>query len=455
MAKKLSIMDSGWLMMETRETPMHVGGLALFAIPEEAPADYMESIYRYLVDVEGICRPFNQKIQSHLPLRMDAGWVEDTSFDIDYHVRHSALPRPGRVRELLALVSRLHAQRLDPSRPLWESYLIEGLEGNRFALYTKMHHSMVDGVAGMYLMQSRLATSAQDRLPVPWSGKWETERKPRKSSGAPAVSGVSGMKNTVNNLRRGSGQLVDLLRQPRDGNVKTIYRAPKTQLNRRVTGARRFAAQSWSLPRIKAAAKQHGGTVNDIFLAMCGGALRRYLLSQDSLPDDPLVAQVPVALRSADQAADGGNAITTVQVSLGTHIDDPQARLDAIQDSMKGVKSRLGDMQKAEIDVYTLLTNVPLSLGQVTGLSGRVSPMFNLVISNVPGPKETLYLNGAEMLATYPVSLVLHGYALNITVVSYKDSLEFGVIGCRDTLPHIQRFLDYFEASLAELESQA
>ena len=451
MARKLSIMDSGWLMMETRETPMHVGGLALFAIPEDAPADYMEGIYRYLVEVNGICRPFNQKIQSRLPMRMDAAWVEDKTFDIDYHVRHSALPRPGRVRELLALVSRLHAQRLDPSRPLWESYLIEGLEGNRFALYTKMHHSMVDGVAGMYLMQSRLANSAEDRLPVPWSGEWDAEKKPRKSSGAPAAT--TGMKGTVNNLRRGSGQLVDLLRQPKDGNVKTIYRAPKTQLNRRVTGARRFAAQSWSLPRIKAAAKQHGGTVNDMFLAMCGGALRRYLLSQDALPDQPLVAQVPVSLRSADQAGDGGNAITTVQVSLGTHIAEPLNRLAAIQDSMKGVKSRLGDMQKSEIDVYTLITNVPLSLGQVTGLSGRVSPMFNLVISNVPGPKDPLYLNGAEMLASYPVSLVLHGYALNITVLSYKDSLEFGVIGCRDTLPHIQRFLDYFEESLAELES--
>ena len=448
MAKKLSIMDSGWLMMETRETPMHVGGLALFALPEDAPSDYMESVYRYLVEVDGICRPFNQKIQSHLPLHMDAAWVEDRNFDIDYHVRHSALPRPGRVRELLALVSRLHAQRLDPSRPLWESYLIEGLEGNRFALYTKMHHSMVDGVAGMYLMQSRMATSADERLPAPWSGEWDAN-KPAK---AKATRAKAGAMDGLGNVRKATGQLVDLLRQPKDSNVKTIYRAPKTLLNRRVTGARRFAAQSWSLSRIKEAGRRHGGTVNDIFLAMCGGALRRYLLTQDALPDAPLVAQVPVALRSADQAAEGGNAITMVQVSLGTHLADPQERLAAIQDSMMSVKKRLGLMQKAEIDVYTVLTNAPLSLGQITGLSGRVSPMFNLVISNVPGPKQSLYLNGAEMLASYPVSLVLHGYALNITVVSYKDSLEFGVIGCRDTLPHIQRFLDYFEASLAELE---
>jgi diacylglycerol O-acyltransferase len=351
---------------------------------------------------------------------------------------------------LLALVSRLHAQRLDPSRPLWESYLIEGLEGNRFALYTKMHHSMVDGMAGMHLMQSRMASSADENLPAPWSGEWDKRKKPRKKN--VAVAAKAGVLDGVGSVRRGAGQLVDLLRLPKESNVKTIYRAPKTVLNRRVTGARRFAAQSWSLPRIKAAAKKHNGTVNDIFLAMCGGAMRRYLESLDALPAEPLVAQVPVSLRSADQAEGGGNAITTVQVSLATHIASPLGRLVAIQESMQAVKTRLGEMQKADIDVYTVMTNMPLSLGQVTGLSGRVSPMFNLVISNVPGPKETLYFNGAELLASYPVSLVLHGYALNITVVSYKDSLEFGVIGCRDTLPHIQRFLDYFEASLAELE---
>jgi len=376
--------------------------------------------------------------------------VDDKNFDIDYHVRHSALPRPGRVRELLALVSRLHAQRLDPSRPLWESYLIEGLEGNRFALYTKLHHSMVDGMAGMHLMQSRMASSADERLPAPWSGEWDNRKKPRKKN--VAVAAKAGVLDGVGSVRRGAGQLVDLLRLPKESNVKTIYRAPKTQLNCRVTGARRFAAQSWSLSRIKAAAKQHNGTVNDIFLAMCGGALRRYLESLDALPAEPLVAQVPVSLRSADQAEGGGNAITTVQVSLATHIASPLGRLVAIQESMQAVKTRLGEMPKSDIDAYTVMTNMPLSLGQVTGLSGRVSPMFNLVISNVPGPKETLYFNGAELLASYPVSLVLHGYALNITVVSYKDSLEFGVIGCRVTLPHIQRFLDYFEASLAELE---
>lgn len=448
MAKKLSLLDSGWLTMETRETPMHVAGLQLFALPPNAPADYLEQLHREMRDVPRVGRPFNQKLRTRLPGGLDAAWVEDEQLDLDYHVRHAALPRPGRVRELLALVSRLHAQRLDRSRPLWECYLIEGLEGNRFAIYTKLHHAMVDGVAGTRLMASRLARSADERLPPPWSAQWDERLPKAPKSPKEKPSALQALKS----FGGGAAQLRQLLRLPREGNAKTIYRAPKTLFTRRVTGARRVAAQSWDLSRVKAAAKKHGGTVNDIFLAMCAGALREYLLSQDALPDQALVAQVPVALRSADQADEGGNAITAVQVSLATHIADPIERLSAIRESMNAIKSRLGDMRKAEIDAYTMLTNLPLSIGQITGLSGKVGPLFNLVISNVPGPRETLYVNGAEMLANYPVSLVWHGYAVNITVQSYRDQLDIGIIACRDTVPHVQRMLDHVESALAELE---
>lgn len=447
--KKLALLDSGWLMMETRETPMHVGGLNLFSLPKDAPKDYMEQLYRQMIEVKSFCAPFNRKLQSRVPGGLDAAWVDDQNFDIDYHVRPSALPRPGRIRELLALVSRLHAQRLDRSRPLWECYLIEGIVGRRFALYTKMHHSLVDGVASMKLLQSRLARSADEAFIPPWSAQWLDNLPPKEKRAALDKNGIlDGMRS----FGRGAGQLTQMMRLPQGGNATSIYRAPKTVFNKRVTGARRFAAQSWPLSRIKKAAKAREGTVNDIFLAMCSGAMRAYLLSQDGLPKKPLVAQVPVALRSSDQAEEGGNAITAVQVSLATHIADPFARLAAIQESMQAVKARLGGMKKAEINAFTTLTNLPLSLGQVTGISGRVNPLFNLVISNVPGPRETLYLNGAEMTATYPVSLIWHGYPINITVVSYRDSLEFGIIACRDTLPQVQRILDYFESALAELE---
>lgn len=448
MAKKLSLLDSGWLMMETRETPMHVAGLQLFATPEDAPDDYFETFYRRLLDVPAVGRPFNMKLRTGFMSSLAPSWVEDRQLDLEYHVRHAALPRPGRVRELLALVSRLHAQRLDRSRPLWECYLIEGLEGNRFAVYSKLHHAMVDGVAGARLMAQRLSRSAGEQVPAPWSAEWD-ERQQRGPKAARAKgSAMQGFKN----FGGGLGQFQSLRKLPRESNAKTIYRAPKTPFNRRVTGARRFAAQSWSLARIKAAGKRHGGTVNDVFLAMCAGALRQYLISQDALPVDPLVTQVPVALRSADQADEGGNAITAVQVSLATHVEDPVQRLKTIQESMQAVKDRLTAMNRGEIDAFTVITNLPLTVGQMTGISGRIKPMFNLVISNVPGPKEKLYLNGAELQATYPVSLVWHGYGVNITVQSYGEQFDIGIIACRDTVPQVQRMLDYFEQALAELE---
>ncbi len=457
MPKNLSLLDSGWLMMETPETPMHVGGLQLYEIPDDAGPGYVESVYRFLVDVDEVAPPFNRTLRSRLPGAMGASWVEDPSLDLEYHVRHSALPYPGRVRELLALTSRLHAHRLDRARPLWECHVIEGLEGNRFAVYIKMHHALVDGVAGSRLLQARMSTSPTEHEAPPWSAYWVTHGQDASKRSAPerADRGSVLLAPLRGSLAFGKGarQLGSMLAMPKQGNAKTIYRAPSTQLNHRVTPARRFAADSWSLSRIRDVAKRHDATVNDVFLHMCAGSLRSYLLSQDVLPEEPLVAQVPVSLRTADQADAGGNAISAVQVSLGTHLADPIERLTAIRESMIAARSRLGEMAGGEILAFTTLTNLPLSIGQVTGISGRVRPLFNLVISNVPGPKEARYLKGAELVATYPVSLVWHGYAVNITVQSYLDKLDVGIIACRDTVPHVQRMLDHLENALVELEA--
>ncbi len=450
MAKRLKLLDSGWLMMETPETPMHVGGLMLFQLPENAPDDYLQSFFQYLLQVDDVSAPFSQKLQRLLPFNMDASWVKDGNFDIEYHVRPSALPKPGRIRELLALVSRLHAQRMDHHRPMWECYLIEGIEGNRFAIYTKIHHSLVDGVAATRLMQSRMARSPEEDLPPVWSAEW-TKRLPKKEKRSLPLP--PSPKEALRSFSNGAAQLIDLLKTPRDGNAKALFQAPKTILNHRVTGARRFAAQSWSMDRIRTVAKGYHATVNDIVLAMCGGSLRDYLKSYDALPATPLVAQVPVSVRAADADDDNGNAISAVQVTLGTDIGHPVDRLRAIQESMKAAKHRLSSMEKADINAFTVLSNLPLMLGQATGLAGRRSTMFNVVISNVPGPKEPLYMYGAKMLANYPVSLIWHGYAANITVHSYVDSLDFGIIACRDTVPRVQRMLDYLEDALVALES--
>ncbi len=450
MAKRLKLLDSGWLMMETPETPMHVGGLMLFQLPEDAPDDYLQSFFQYLLQVDDVSAPFCLKLQRLLPFNMDASWVKDGSFDIEYHVRPSALPKPGRIRELLALVSRLHAQRMDQRRPMWECYLIESIEGNRFAIYTKIHHSLVDGVAATRLMQSRMARSPEESLPPIWSDEW-TKHLPKKDKRSLPLP--PSPKEVLNSFANGAAQLIDLLKTPRDGNAKALFQAPKTIINRRVTPARRFAAQSWSMDRIRTVAKGYQATVNDIVLAMCGGSLREYLKSLDALPTLPLVAQVPVSIRATDASDDNGNAISAVQVTLGTHIGNPVDRLRAIQESMKAAKDRLSSMEKADLNAFTVLSNLPLMLGQATGLAGRRTTMFNVVISNVPGPKEPLYMYGAKMLANYPVSLIWHGYAANITVHSYADSLDFGIIACRDTVPRVQRMLDYLEDALVALEN--
>ncbi|MDF3029677.1 MAG: atfA2 [Moraxellaceae bacterium] len=447
-ARKLSLIDTGWLLMETPESPMHVGSLQLYELPADAGPDYLANLYEAMVQGDAFCAPFNRKLQKSLG-GLEAAWVRDDGMDIEYHVRHSALPRPGRVRELLALVSRLHAHRLDRRRPMWECHLIEGLEGNRFAVYVKMHHSLVDGVAGSRLLQSRLSPLPLERPVAPWSAAWEQGREARRQEARVLPSVGEELKSLGRSVR----QIVAMAKLPLAGNARAIYQAPRTQLNQHITGARRFAAQSWSLARIKAVGAKHGATVNDVFLAMCAGCLRDYLISLDALPAEPLVAQVPVALRSVDQADEGGNAITTMQVSLGTHLAEPLARLTAIRDSVQVAKTRLGNMTALDIFNLTALTNLPLTLGQVTGISGRTPrPLFNLVISNVPGPCQPLHLGNAKLLANYPVSLIWHGYAVNITVQSYCDNLDVGIIACRNTVPRVQRMLDHLETALAELE---
>lgn len=451
MKKRLALLDSGWLTMETPETPMHVGGLMLYKVPDNAPESFMQDTLNWMMNVKEVARPFNRRLSSKLPMNLDAAWVEDHDIDMDYHIRHSALPRPGRIRELLALVSRLHAQRMDRAHPLWEAYLIEGIEGNRFALYVKIHHSLVDGVAAMRILQSRLGMAANEQLPPPWSAEWESletrsEKRPKRKG--------PGLGESVKALGNVAVNLAKLAATPKESHVKSIYKAPATVLNKRVQPARRFVAQSWSLSRLKSVARHYDATLNDVVLAMCGGALREYLLGYATLPEHSLVANVPVSVRSADAADDGGNAISAVQVTLGTRIKSASARLRAIQESMQSAKDRLGAMSQIEIDTHTVMTNLPLLAGQVSRLDGRVPVLFNVVVSNVPGPREARYLNGAELLANYPASLIWHGYAMNITVQSYRDNLDFGVIACRESAPKVQRMLDFLEAALLDLESE-
>lgn len=463
MGEKLSIMDSGWLTMESRETPMHVGGLQIYELPENAPKDFCSKLYERLTNVPGVSPPFNKKLDIPLAGPSAASWEVDDELDIEYHVRHTALPKPGRVRELLVLVSRLHGELLDRNRPLWECYVIEGLEGNRFALFCKMHHSMIDGVAGMALLNSRMAHAADEESIAPWSSEWidieakgrkPRERKPKQQQSLQQRAGNSMA------LAKGLGKTVSefahMHRNPHETAEVAPYQSPKSILNVRASGARRFVADTWDMNRIKAVAKATDSTMNDVVLAMCGGCLRGYLLSQNELPSEPLTANVPVSMRTADEAGAGGNAISVIQANLGTHVASADERLNIVKESMAGGKKRLKRMGKQEIMAYTVMANMPFTIGQALPIGGRVRPMYNVVVSNVPGPKAPLYMMGAKLVANYPASLVFHGYALNITLTSYCDeTLDFGFTACRRAVPGVQRMLDHLEDALSDLEAVA
>jgi len=447
--KLMSPMDSMFLIGETREHPMHVGGLQLFTPPDGAGPDFIPDIYAAMLACEDIQPAFRKR-----PARRLVGgftniaWEFDDDIDIEHHVRRSALPTPGRIRELLELTSRLHGTLLDRHRPLWEAHVIESPRDGRFAVYTKVHHALVDGVSALKLMQRSLSTDpGETEIRVPWA----VPPRPRQGEEAPPKgrSRLSRVKRSRGGFRRST--LSSIRAGLREQQLTLPYRSPRSMLNVPIGGARRCAAQSWSLERIGKVKDAVGATVNDVVLAMCAGALRTYLIDLNALPDTPLIAMVPVNVR-AENDPGGGNAVSTVLCNLATHLDDPAERLETIRTSMSKNKEVLAQMPRAQAMALGMLV---LALPVVSGLPGfrtAAPPPYNITISNVPGPREQLYCNGARLDGNYPLSIALDGQALNITVASGADRLDFGLVGCRRSVPHLQRLLGDLEAALTDLE---
>ena len=444
--------------------PMHVGGLQLFERPAGAPRDYVLKLYESMSETSAISPLFLKRPTRGITTAGQWVWTEDDSFDLAYHFRHSALPSPGRVRELLDLCSRLHGTRIVRERPLWEAHLIEGLGDGRVALYTKLHHSLLDGISAMRLLQSVMSTDPDERdMPPMWAGPRPTSRaRPARGEEEASPAGVS-----MEALRTALGVAADAAGMPA-ALVKTLKQglknetsalslhAPRTMFNTTITGSRRFAAEDWPIQRLRAVGKASDTTLNDVVLAMCSGAIRSYLLEHNALPVAPLVSMVPVglnAMRSNAAANAGGNAVGAVMVKLGTDLDDPADRLASIHESMRTGKEALGSMSQLQITAMSALGLAPSILTPLLRMQGLARPPFNLVISNVPGPRKTMYLNGAKMLGTYPLSIPINGMALNITCNSYAENMDFGLTGCRRTVPHLQRLLGHLDDELAALEN--
>jgi diacylglycerol O-acyltransferase len=428
---------------------MHVAGLQLFEPPADAGPDYLRDLYEVMVKSDDIQPTFRKHPGSLLGGISNVAWAFDDDIDIDYHVRRSALPRPGRVRDLLEMTSRMHSTLLDRHRPLWEAHLIEGLADGRFAVYVKFHHSLIDGVSAQRLLVRSLTPDSDDRDPlVPWTigpktrTAVERSKSPLKSlldnAGSLALLAPSGL-----SLARAA-----LLEQQ----LTLPFRAPKTMFNVPIGGARRVAAQSWPLARIRDITSATGATVNDVVLAMCSGALRAYLIDHAALPDAPLIAMVPVSLRAEDEQDAGGNMVGTILCSLATDIDDPAKRLEAINRSMRENKQVFAELPRTQALALSAFLMSGIALGLVPGVVSSTPPPFNIVISNVPGAREPMYWNGARLDGNYPFSIALNGQALNISLTNNADNLDFGLVGCRRSVPHLQRLLGHLEDSLAQLE---
>lgn len=441
---RMSLLDATFLRIEKRESPMHVASLQVFRIPEDAEDGFIRDLVKTLREEGPLTGPFGFTLAGG-PFSRVAPSLVASNPDLEYHVRHSALPAPGGERELGELVSHLHAVPLDRSRPLWTCHVIEGLEGNRFAIYFKVHHALTDGVGGIRLMTQSLSSEPDGAWSAPWRhlaerstctvpGSATPRTESRLAAGRSLVRGFAGL------VRRRGAQPVVL-----------PFEAPPSALNEAITGARRVATQQVELSRLRAVGNQANASVNDVFLAICSAALRRHLSDSGLLPRQSLVAGVPVSLRQPGDT--GANAVGTLWSTLATDVGDPLLRLDAIHESMAASKTHLNSMSPSARKVFTMVTMTPVIAVLMSGLGAKVRPPMNVTISNVPGPRTPIYLNGARLEAFYPVSIPVPGQALNITCVTYDGKFNIGFTGCRDSLPHLQRLAVYAGEALDELEA--
>ncbi len=464
---KLSSTDSLFLLNESRETPMHVGGVNLFTIPDDSDeVEFLADLSNLLRENVALRFPFGQRLKAcRLPNALPTRWEEDPKLDMDYHVRHSALPRPGRYRELFSLVSRLHSTLLDRSRPLWEFNLIEGLQNRQFATYSKVHHCVMDGALGMHISNSMFSTDPDARSefsPFSLASYKRYKRELAESLGeqdidSPTpdeVKSVSSMLSetfgTTINVGRALGRSLEVYLS-RDSRLQMPWNdVPQTPFNRRITGARRFVAQSWAFQRVYAIGKALEGTLNDTVLAMCAGALRKYLQTHAELPTSSLKSMVPVSLRQKGDI-ESKNAVAAIVGDLATNIADTELRYRKIQESVRKGREFVEQYSRREIDLYTMFMQAPALAVGLLGIEDKF-PAYSTVISNVPGPRQKMYWNGAALDGMYPASAINHGTGLNITLVSNNENLDFGITACLHSMPHAQRLIDYMEDALVDLE---
>jgi len=460
--QQLTGLDSAFLYLETPETPMHVASLHLYDLPDGFRGDFAKAVRAHLRSRLPLLPVLRRRL-APLPLQVASPvWVEDRRVDLALHVRRATLPEPGTLAQLHDWVARAHADTLDRTRPLWQFWVIDGLESGQVAMYCKVHHATLDGAAGVALVTEMLDTTPRPRGTARPAKRGAA--RPDGQAGTRAVLGTAFEHTAARfvKLVRSLPAVLPLLagmvggvrsKAGRSGLAllgRNFAFGPRTPWSGAIGRERSIATVSMPLDEVKAIARANEASVNDVVLAICSGALRRYLAVHGGVPKKPLVAAVPVSLRATGDLGYDTQA-TMVPASLATHLVDPARRLRAIRDAAGASKSLTSSARNVlPTDFPTL--GLPWLLSALASLYGRtrladaIPPIANLVISNVPGPPVPLYLAGARMRTYWPLSIVEHGLGLNITVESYNGSLDFGLVACRRSIPD----LDALAAAMAD-----
>lgn len=461
--ERLTGIDTAFLALETPNNHMHVLA-ALVLDPSEVDGTFDVDTVRALVaDRMGLLPPLRRRLVPvpfgfHNPI-----WVEDPDFDLEHHVRPAALPAPGGPRELAAFTAEVAGRPLDRSHPLWEMFVVEGLEHGHVAIVVKLHHATIDGALGVELMAQLFDLEPK---PVgPWDGEVPVEPErvpmpPEMMLGAMtsfARRPLVFLRATRNALRSVWRVVERARNEPIRSGVPLT--APETAFNGKLTPHRRVAFASVPLEDVKAVKNAFGVTVNDVVVAVVGSALRQYLASHGGIPDRPLVAAIPTSVRTEDERGHMGNRVSAMFASLPMDTDDPIARLDSASATMGSAKAVHEDIGAQALTQWAAVPT-PAFFSRVMRLyedylQGRHPPIINLVLSNFPGPDFPLYCAGARIVGLFPMGPVMAGSGLNVTLTSYLDSVEIGLMACRELVPDLWEIADGFPDALAELTKAA
>lgn len=460
--ERLSGLDASFLYAETNTMLMHVAFIAI-CDASETPGGYSFRKLYDLIDVKTQEEPAFRRRLVPVPFHLHHPiWVDDPEFQVTDHVHQYTLPNESGMDALGKKIGRVMSRPLDRSRPLWEAWLIEGLKGNRFALVLKIHHAMVDGVSGTDLFRNLFTPYRDQQIPVV-KNRSKGEKIPTRAEllAYALRSKLRSPQRFIDVMSESLGGLGHLAksRQPEEIERSRPLTAPRTHFNRRISASRDVALVQLSLAEIKAVKNATDSTVNDVILATCGGALKRYLEQQNDLPEKSLIAMVPISVRKQSDRMQTNNQVSGMWSTLGTHLNDPIERLRAIHNDTKDAKVE-HDAVGADLLQDWAEFNTPGAFNlamrfYASTLVDYVTPVHNTIISNVPGPRETLYLAGSKIECICPIGPILEGVGLNISLASYKDCVGFTIHVDNNLIQDVQQIANLIKPAFEELKIKA